>query len=562
MQNKNYYSDFLVMGSGIAGLCFAIEASRSGTVNIVTKKREFDSNTNYAQGGIASVLDPTDSFEGHIEDTMKAGAYLCNPKAVDVLVHEGPESIRELIEWGANFSYSSAANGSKKLDLGREGGHSHNRIVHASDLTGREVERALLAKIKEIPAITIYEDHTAVDLLTEHQLTKAPRGDTCYGAYVLDNATGDIHTFTAKITMIASGGAGSVYLHSTNPSIATGDGIAIAYRAGALVADMEFMQFHPTALYQKTKEGRSFLISEAVRGEGAILRNVKGERFMENLHPLKELAPRDIVARAIDKELKKSGDKFVLLDISFKGRGFLEKRFPQIFKHCLEQGIDISKEPIPVVPVAHFLCGGIVTDLNGHTSIHNLYAAGEASCTGVHGANRLASNSLLEALVFGRRAAKHASSRICRGICVEIPEFPVWDKEGTFDLEEWILIQHNIEEIKRLMWDYVGIVRTNLRLKRAYSRILFLKDEIRDYYRRSTVTPGLLELRSMSTVARLIISGAMARKESRGLHYNTDYPEQSDGMKFSIIQKNGAEPYLAEIASFDFSSGDDGGMKQ
>jgi L-aspartate oxidase len=556
MNNKNYSSDFLVMGSGIAGLCFAIEASREGTVNIVTKKREFDSNTNYAQGGIASVLDPSDTFEGHINDTITAGAYLCNRKAVDALVHEGPDSIKELIEWGARFSYESASDGSKTLELGREGGHSRNRIVHASDLTRREVERALLAKIKEIPGIKIFENHSAVDLLTEHQLTKTTHGENCYGAYVLDNSTGDIHTFTAKITMIASGGAGSVYLHSTNPSIATGDGIAIAYRAGALVADMEFMQFHPTALYQKTKEGRSFLISEAVRGEGAILRNVKGERFMENLHPLKELAPRDIVARAIDRELKKSGEKFVYLDISFKGRDFLEKRFPQIFNHCLEQGIDISKDAIPVVPVAHFLCGGIVTDLNGHTSIGSLYAAGEAACTGVHGANRLASNSLLEALVFGRRAAHHAGAQLCRSICVETPEFPVWDKEGTFDLEEWILISHNIEEIKRLMWDYVGIVRTNLRLKRAYGRILFLKDEIRDYYRRSTVTTGLLELRNMSTVSRLIISGAMMRKESRGLHYNTDYPDLSDDMKVNIIQRNGAEPYLADIATFSFSSAD------
>ncbi|MGL4369590.1 MAG: L-aspartate oxidase, partial [Spirochaetota bacterium] len=476
MDSRQYNSDFLVMGSGIAGLSFAIKASRAGSVNIVTKKRNSDSNTNYAQGGIASVIASDDTFEGHIEDTMKAGAYLSNKKAVDVLVHEGPESIRELIEWGTHFSETIEANGKAHLDLGREGGHSCNRIVHAKDLTGQEVERALLAKIDQIPNIRIFEDHTAVDLLTEHQLQKGrSEGDTCYGAYILDNATGDIHIFNAKVTLIASGGAGGVYLHSTNPAVTTGDGIAMAYRAGALIADMEFMQFHPTAFYHKTKEGRSFLISEAVRGEGGILLNMRGERIMENVHPLKDLAPRDIVARAIDRELKKSGEKYVLLDISFKGRDFLQKRFPNIYEHCMSEGIDIAQEPIPVVPAAHYLCGGIVTDLNARTSIKNLYAAGEAACTGVHGANRLASNSLLEALVFGRRAAIHATAWMEeKGRAFEIPEFPAWNKEGTFDLEEWVLIQHNVEEIKSLMWDYVGIVRTNLRLKRAYSRILFL----------------------------------------------------------------------------------------
>lgn len=540
MESKLFHSDFLVIGSGIAGLCFAIKASKSGTVSIVTKKKDFDSNTNYAQGGIASVFSPDDSFENHKQDTLRAGAYLCDEEAVDLLVKEGPDRIRELIEWGVRFSYTGSKTGEKKLELGLEGGHSHNRIVHAKDFTGFEVERALLSKIDQIPQIRMFENHTAVDLLTEHQINGG-NGEHCFGAYVLENVTGDIHTFTASVTMIASGGAGMVYQHTTNPPTATGDGIAMAYRAGANISDMEFMQFHPTSFYNPTNPGRLFLISEAVRGEGGLLYNAAGERFMADLHELKELAPRDIVARAIDGELKRTGESCVYLDISFKGRKFLRERFPQIYEHCLEAGIDISRVPIPVVPAAHYLCGGIVTDLNGCSTIKRLYAAGESACTGIHGANRLASNSLLEALVFGARAADHSCKTLGEEKKRVIPDFPAWNKEGTFDNEEWILIQHNIDEIRRLMWDYVGIVRTNLRLKRAYSRILFLKNEIIDYYRRRTVTSPLLELRNLATVARLIISGAMARTESRGLHYNTDYPELSDLMKTHVILRNGQD---------------------
>lgn len=555
MNQKSYKSDFLVIGSGIAGLAFAIKASQIGTVNIVTKKKDCDSNTNYAQGGIASVLSPDDSFENHINDTFEAGAGLCNEKSVRMLVKDGPDRINELIEWGTNFTYKENEEGQKILDLGKEGGHSRNRIAHAKDLTGKEIETALLKKISTIKNITIFENHTAIDLLTEHQLKTSSRNRgkkqadepiTCYGAYILENETGAVHLFNSKITLIATGGVGQVYLHTTNPDIATGDGIAMAYIAGALIADMEFYQFHPTTLYTEKTEERSFLISEAVRGEGAILINSSGERFMDGVHHLKELAPRDIVARAIDTELKKSGSKCVFLDISFKGKEFLKNRFPNIYDHCLENGIDISRDPIPVVPAAHYLCGGIISDLNGRTSIKNLYVSGEAACTGVHGANRLASNSLLEGIVFSHRAFIHASDCIDKSR-FRVLEFPMWSKEGTFDLEEWVLIQHNMEEVKRLMWDYVGIVRSNLRLQRAYRRILLLDEEISNYYRRGTISSRLVELRNLSVIARLIITSAMSRKESRGLNYNTDYPDKWEDQRKNIIQCSGREPEMRLI---------------
>ncbi len=556
MGSKSFVSDFLVIGSGIAGLAFAIKASQYGTVNIVTKKKDSDSSTNYAQGGIASVIDEHDTAEEHIEDTLKSGAGLCYEKAVEVLVKSGPERIRELMAWGARFSTRTDEKGKEVLDLGREGGHSHNRIVHATDLTGAEVERALLARIAEINSIRIFEDHTAIDLLTEHQLGSLPSSDqgapigddiTCYGAYILENATGVVHVFNAKITLLATGGAGQVYLHTTNPDIATADGTVMAYRAGALVADMEFIQFHPTALYREKQAGRLFLISEAVRGEGAILLNMKGERFMEREHPMKELAPRDIVARAIDRELKRHGDKHVLLDISFKGREFLQKRFPNIYEQCRVDGIDIASQPIPVVPAAHYICGGIVSDLDGRTSIKNLFVSGESACTGIHGANRLASNSLLEGIVFSDRAIRYIVERFEGYRTMRIPEFPAWNKEGTFHLEEWILIQHNIEDVKRLMWDYVGIVRSNLRLQRAHRRISLLSDEIHDYYKRSTISSPTVELRNLATAATLIITGAMMRRESRGLHYNTDYPETRAEMRKNIVQRCGREPRMMQL---------------
>ncbi|MBN2771412.1 MAG: L-aspartate oxidase [Spirochaetes bacterium] len=554
MNKYEHKSDYLVIGTGIAGLSFAIHASKYGTVTIVTKKKNYVSNTNYAQGGIASVISDTDSVEMHIEDTFKAGVTHCNPKAVEILVKSGPERIEELISWGVNFSFVEDDSGTRKLDLGREGGHSKNRIVHAKDYTGQEVERALLEKISTIDSITFFEDFTAVDLLTEHQLEvkKSTNKTTCYGAYVLDNETGEIHTFLSQFILIASGGVGSVYLHTTNPAIATGDGIAMAFRAGAEVADMEFMQFHPTSFYDRNKKGGvALLISEAVRGEGAVLINSRGKRFMQGVHELADLAPRDIVARAIDKELKQSGEECVYLDITFKDSTFIKERFPSIYKGCLERGIDITKEPIPVVPAAHYLCGGIVTDLNGCSSIKNLYVSGESACTGVHGANRLASNSLLEALVFSYRAVQHSSKQDRKSLD-SLPSFPLWNKEGTFDLEEWVLIQHDIEEIKRTMWDYVGIVRTNLRLERALRRINFLEEEIIDYYRRRRVWRRLVELRNMVTVARLIIMGAMNRKESRGLHYNTDYPDKAEKYSKAILQNNRGNINLKKLEEISF----------
>ncbi len=559
MSIEVFTSDFLVIGSGIAGLTFAIKASDLGTVHIVTKKKDFDSNTNYAQGGIASVFDPHDSIESHIKDTLTAGAGLCNETAVRILAESGPQRVQELIQWGAHFSTKQNPNGTLSLDLGREGGHSYNRIVHAQDLTGQEVERALLDEIARRKNIHVFENHTAIDLLTQHQLRLSGKhinsynSITCYGAYILDNTTGVVHIFTAPYTLLATGGIGQVYLHTTNPAIATGDGIAMAYRAGALIADMEFIQFHPTSLYQPGQKERAFLISEAVRGEGAILLNSRGERFMEKVHPLKELAPRDIVARAIDMELKRLGDQCVYLDISFKDKDFLSSRFPTIYNYCLEAGIDISKEPIPVVPAAHYLCGGIISDLNGRTSISNLYVSGESACTGVHGANRLASNSLLEGIVFSHRAFCHIKEIFSPQHKDALPQFPQWDKKGTFDLEEWILIQHNIEDVKRVMWDYVGIVRSNRRLERAWRRITLLEEEIQDYYRRSTITSRLVELRNLITTAKLIVQSALLRKESRGLHYNTNYPTQDESLKGSFILSSNQEPMFMKISEISFT---------
>lgn len=547
--SKNLRSDFLVLGSGIAGLTFAIKASSLGSVNIVTKKRDSESSTNYAQGGIASVMSSDDSFASHIKDTLEAGAGLCDPQSVEILVMNGPERIIELLEWGTRFSVLERTSSGLSFELGREGGHSYNRIIHAKDLTGKEIERSLLKKISTIKNIKIFENHTAIDLITEHQLNIAgirhgnksyPEKVTCFGAYVLNNENGTVDIFSAGSTFIATGGAGQVYLHTTNPSIATGDGIAMAYRAGAEIADMEFFQFHPTSLYSSKKESISFLISEAVRGEGAILLNSKGKRFMENAHPMKELAPRDIVARAIDRELKRLGDTNVFLDISFRGKDFIEKRFPNIYKKCLSENIDISREPIPVVPAAHYLCGGIVTDTNGKTGIENLYASGESSCTGVHGANRLASNSLLEGIVFSHRSFLKISENFKKSSNFNI-ELPLWNKEGTFDLDEWVLVKHNLDDIKRIMWDYVGIVRTDERLKGAYKKIRVLADEIHNYYKRSTVSSGMIELRNLATIAKLIIKSAMKRKDSIGLHYNTDHPKKS-AKPYHVLIKTGSNP--------------------
>ncbi len=519
--------DFLVIGSGIAGLCYAIAASRYGSVLMITKKQDSESNTNYAQGGIACVLDPADSFESHIKDTLTAGSGLCHEDAVRILVEEGPQRLHELLEWGVRFSKDPHPVAAHGLHLGKEGGHSINRIVHAHDLTGKEVEEALLRHVKALPDITLLEHHCAIDLITEHHLHRPENVRcSCFGAYILDTLTGAIYPVAAKITCLATGGAGQIYLHTTNPSIATGDGVAMAYRAGAVIANMEFMQFHPTTLFHE--QANSFLISEALRGYGAVLCRADGSTFMENYHPLGSLAPRDIVARAIDKEMKKSGDPCVFLDIRHAPAQQTKDHFPNIYDRCKSFGIDITRDLIPVVPAAHYMCGGVAVDTFGASSITNLYACGEVACTGVQGANRLASNSLLEALVFSRRAADDSGGRLRAIDSVAVADIPSWDDRGTTDAEEWILLAHDFREIQSVMWDYVGIVRSNLRLRRAKRRIDLLDREIDHFYRRTRITARLLDLRNTVTVAKLIIACALKRKESRGLHFTTDYPEQNN----------------------------------
>jgi len=521
-------TDFLVIGSGIAGLSFALKIAQHGNVAIITKKEKADSNTNYAQGGVAAVFSRDDSFELHIEDTKKAGAGLCHDDAVQLLVLNGPRRVRELIDWGVEFSRRNPP-ADTEFDLGREGGHSRNRIVHARDLTGKVVEQSLLEAIKRHPNIRIYEQHIAIDLITEHHLpceTTESQQLHCWGAYVLDEQTGAIKRFLSRATILATGGCGQIYLHTTNPPIATGDGIAMAYRAGARIANLEFMQFHPTSLYHP--QANSFLISEAVRGFGAILKTQGGDRFMTRYHPMAELAPRDIVARAIDAELKKRGEDFVYLDVTHKDSEEIKTRFPNIYENCLRYNIDITRQPIPVVPAAHYMCGGVITDIHGKTSIENLYACGEVACTGVHGANRLASNSLLEAVVFAHQASEHAIKSVAGQRDCDLPEVPAWNDEGTFNQEEWVLISHDLDEVQSLMWDYVGIVRSNLRLKRAQRRINLILKEIETFYKKTRLTTGLIELRNLAQVAWLIINCALHRKESRGLHYTTDYPERDD----------------------------------
>jgi L-aspartate oxidase len=537
---KKHQSDFLIIGSGVAGLLFALNTAQAGRVALVTKKEAMESNTNQAQGGIAAVLGANDSFDLHIQDTLTSGAGLCHPEVVRRVVTEGPQRIEALISRGVSFSRSHSS--PETFDLGREGGHSRNRIVHTQDMTGREVERALLEQVRAHPNIELFENHIAIDLITHS--TRMKRGmvttaheEHCCGAYVLDREAQQVRPFVSRIVLLATGGAGKVYLYTSNPDIATGDGLAMAYRAGATLANLEFVQFHPTCLYHP--DAKNFLISEAVRGEGGVLIDARGASFMERYDPDKELACRDVVARAIDTELKCSGDDSVFLDISGRDPDFIRNRFPNLYENCLRFGIDMTREPIPVVPAAHYMCGGVVTDAEGRTDILQLYAVGETACTGLHGANRLASNSLLEALVYAHRAAQQAIRELQSGTLPEVPSPPDWDEAGTTDSDERIMVSQNWDEIRRFMWSYVGIVRSDKRLQRARRRIEMIQQEISDYYWNFKVTGDLIELRNLAMVAELIIRCASHRKESRGLHYNIHYPERDDQhwLKDTILRR-------------------------
>ena len=510
--------DFLVLGSGIAGLSFALKVAPHGRVAIITKKRSADSNTNWAQGGIAAVTSKEDSFEAHVQDTLIAGAGLCREAVVRTIIEEGPERIHELIALGMKFS-EREINGTRELDLGKEGGHSKRRILHAKDMTGREIEAALLHAVASQPNIVMLENHFAIDLVTTRKLGRAG-DDRCAGVYVLDAKTGEVEAYSAPSVVLATGGCGKVYLYTTNPDIATGDGVAMAYRAGAAIANMEFIQFHPTCLFDR--RAKSFLISEAVRGEGARLLGADKRQFMDRYDPRLELAPRDVVARAIDSEMKRTGADHVWLDITHKPARFIIDRFPMIYETCLRYGYDMTKDPIPVVPAAHYQCGGVQTNVDGETNLPGLYAIGEVACTGLHGANRLASNSLLEGLVCAHRAAEKILGSPGPK---DVTEIPAWQAGKASDADEMVVVSHNWDEIRRLMWDYVGIVRTNKRLQRAAKRIANLQEEIQEYYWDFKVTTDLLELRNIATAAELIVNCALQRPESRGLHYNLDWPD-------------------------------------
>jgi L-aspartate oxidase len=524
-------TDYLVLGSGIAGLSFALHAAEHGRVTICTKRAAVESNTNYAQGGIAAVLDPAhDSLAQHVQDTLTVGEGLCHPDIVELCVREGPEAVREMIE---RFDIHFDKGDGGALDLGREGGHTQRRIAHAKDTTGREIERGLLAAARAHANITILEHHMGVDLL---QLAKYGGPDGCFGAYVLDVRTGEVRTVIARATVLATGGAGKVYLYTTNPDVATADGIAMAYRAGAKVANMEFIQFHPTCLYHP--QAKSFLISEAMRGEGGVLKLQSGATFMERYHAMKSLAPRDVVARAIDSELKRSGDDCVVLDMTHLDPAFLVERFPAIHEQCTRFGIDLRTQPIPVVPAAHYSCGGVVSDERGRTSVKNLYAIGEVAMTGLHGACRLASNSLLEGAVFGR----HAAADVRETEALRPSQVAPWYPGAATPPSEAVVITQNWDEVRRLMWNYVGIVRTDKRLERARRRIELIRSEIKEYYWNFKVTGDLLELRNLALAAHLIVESARLRKESRGLHYNSDYPQKDERWARDTVLRRGDGP--------------------
>ena len=548
MKRCELFYDHVVIGSGLAGLASALMLAErtSGSVAVITKGKIDDCNTKHAQGGIACVTDSSDTFEEHLADTLEAGAHLCNPEVVMAIVKKGPERIQWLRDIGTHFTTRDELGDPNEAhrgepDLGREGGHKKRRILHAGDITGAEVERALVAACRADPRITVFENHVAIDLICTWRLGWIGE-NRCLGVYAFDAVNNRIETFASHTTTIAAGGCGKVYLYTSNPDGACGAGVALGYRAYAPIANMEFYQFHPTILFHP--KVKSFLISEALRGEGGVLKIAGPDgslrEFMDQYHPMKSLAPRDVVARAIDNELKRSGQTNVWLDMRHHSQEFLSKRFPNIYAQCLEAGVDMARDPIPVVPAAHFSCGGVKTDINGFTGIHGLYAAGETACTGLHGANRLASNSLLEALVIPANLADHAAAHIDEWKA-ERPQapLPLWTSGDATSSDEQVVLSHNWEEIRRFMWDYVGICRTDKRLERALNRIRLIQREIHKYYWDFHLTKDLIELRNMATVAELIIESAMSRKESRGLHYNANYPERNpalDGVD-TVIRK-------------------------
>ncbi|WP_289735793.1 L-aspartate oxidase [Paramuribaculum intestinale] len=516
--------DYLVIGSGIAGMSFALKVARTGRVALICKSTLEEANTALAQGGVASVTDlQLDDFDKHIHDTMVAGDWLSDPKAVEKVVREAPSQISQLLQWGVDFDRREDGS----FDLHREGGHSEFRILHHADNTGYEIQQSLIRRIRESESIDVFEHHFAIEIITQHHLgkivTRRTPDITCYGAYVLDENTGAVDTFLSRVTLMATGGVGAVYTTTTNPLVATGDGIAMVYRAKGTVRDMEFIQFHPTALFHPG-DRPSFLITEAMRGYGAILRNPAGERFMEKYDPRLELAPRDVVARAIDSEMKAGGHDHVYLDVTHKDPGETRHHFPNIYAKCLSLGIDITKDYIPVAPAAHYLCGGIVVDTNAESSISRLYAVGECSCTGLHGGNRLASNSLIEAVVYAEAAARHAIEH-AHGYQLR-DDVPLWNDEGTSHPEEMVLITQSAREVGQIMSTYVGIVRSDLRLDRAWNRLDILYEETERLFKQSKVSRAICELRNIINVGYLIMRQAKERKESRGLHYTIDYPPQ------------------------------------
>ena len=528
--SERAFTNYLVIGSGLAGLAAALKAASHGAVTIVTKRQAAECNTQYAQGGIACVIRDDDSFESHVRDTLEAGAGLCHPDIVRSIVSDGPARIQDLLDWGIHFTRRGEvaerleAGEAESFDLGREGGHSERRILHSGDITGNELVRVLLERCRANPRITILENHLAIDLISTRHVQWQGE-NCCLGAYVIDRDSRRIKTLVSGCTILAAGGAGKVYLYTSNPDVATGDGVAMAYRAYAEISNMEFFQFHPTCLYHPN--AKSFLISEAVRGEGGVLKIRRGRDyvpFMEDYHEMGSLAPRDIVARAIDNELKRTGQPCVYLDVRHLSETFLRRRFPNIFEKCLEFGINMASDLTPVVPAAHYCCGGVRSDTNGATTVRNLYAIGEVACTGLHGANRLASNSLLEALVMAHRAVAHAARDADQNLPVSHEQVPDWSSGDAVDSDEQIVISHNWDEIRRFMWDYVGIVRTNKRLQRAKNRIRMIRKEIETYYWDFIITPDLIELRNLASVAEMIIDCALGRQESRGLHYNADLP--------------------------------------